>query len=314
MRVLIAGATGAVGVPIAKELLSTGHQVSGIVRDDRGAEKMHSLGADAVHADVLDRDALLRAVEGLSFDAVVHELTALKKPPVRFGDMAATNDLRTRGTTHLLEAAHTVGAGRFVTQSIVFGYGYGDHGDEPINESSPFGTKPGDKLDPIISAMASAEQQAFDDPAVDGIALRYGLFYGHDICTMRELLRRRRLPVTSSTGTLALIHHDDAASATVAALRHGRADTAYNVVDDVPVTWRDYITTVADATATPPPRSLPGWLVRAVAPYAGLMMTELSMKVANTKARDELHWEPRYPSCSEGIRAAAAAATAENAT
>ncbi len=50
--------------------------------------------------------------------AVIHELTALKRPPVRHGDMAQTNALRTRGTAHLLVAARTLGAHRFVIQSM----------------------------------------------------------------------------------------------------------------------------------------------------------------------------------------------------
>lgn len=306
MNVLLAGATGAVGEPIVRALVSAGDRVTGIVRSAAGAQRLRALGADVVTADVLERDVLLRTVDGLRFDTVVHELTALKKAPAQFGDMNTTNELRTRGTTHLLEAAHAVGATRFVTQSIVLGYGFQDHGIEPVTESGPFGQTHGDKFDPIIEAMTSAENQVFDDPDIDGIALRYGLFYGRDLTTMSELLRKKRLPVTASNGTLALVHHDDAAAATIAAVRHGNPNTAYNIVDDAPVTWRDYLKTVADATGTPRPRQLPGWLVRAVAPYAGRLISQVSMRVANTKAADELGWRPRYPSAAEGIKASLA--------
>lgn len=307
MRVLLAGATGAVGEPIVRELINAGDHVTGIARSATGARQLRALGAAAVQADVLEREALQQAVAGQRFDAVVHELTALKKAPTRFGDMTATNELRTRGTTHLLEAAHTVGATRFVTQSIVFGYGYQDHGTEPINESAPFGQIHGNKFDPIIEALNSTETQIFDDPKIDGIALRYGLFYGRDIATMRELQRRKRLPVTADSGILPLIHHDDAAAATVAALHHGHPNTAYNIVDDTPTSWRDYINAVADATGLPGPRRLPGWLIRAAAPYAGRLISQVSLRVNNAKAADELGWRPRYPSCREGIQAAAAA-------
>ncbi len=79
MKVLVAGSTGTIGVPLDRALMS---------------------------------DALLAAVDGLTADAVIHELTALKRPPVRHGDMAQTNALRTRGTAHLLVAARTLGAHR----------------------------------------------------------------------------------------------------------------------------------------------------------------------------------------------------------
>lgn len=308
MRVLVAGATGAVGVPLVTSLLADGDEVTGIVRSAAGADTMHRLGAEVVHADVLDRDRLLEAVRGHTYDAVIHELTALKKPPARYPDMTLTNELRTRGTTHLLDAAREVGATRFVTQSIVFGYGYTDHGLAPIAESAPFGRSSGDRFAPTLEALGSAENLVFESPDVEGVALRYGLFYGRDIRAMAAMLRRRRLPVTSWDGPLAFVHHDDAAAATVAALKRGRADTAYNVVDDTPTSWRDYARTVAAAVAAPTPMTLPGWLVRLVAPYAGRFMTEVAMNVSNAKAREELGWSPRYPSCVEGSAASAAAA------
>ena len=80
MKVLLAGATGAIGVPLVTRLLAGGDEVTGIVRSSARADALGQLGADTVHADVLDRDTLLSAVEGRRFDAVIHELTALKKP------------------------------------------------------------------------------------------------------------------------------------------------------------------------------------------------------------------------------------------
>jgi nucleoside-diphosphate-sugar epimerase len=305
MRVLLAGATGAIGVPLVTRLVESGDDVTGISRTETGAAALADLGADAVLADVLDRDGLLGALAGRRYDAVIHELTALKKPPARFRDMDATNVLRTTGTAHLLEAARAVRATRFVTQSIVFGYGYFDHGDEPITERARFGQPSSDRFAPSIQAMAAAENQVFDSQDVEGVALRYGLFYGRDIATVAGMLRGRRLPVSSYAGTLAFISHEDAAAATVAALRRGRADSAYNVVDDTPVSWRDYATEVANAVGAPRPLTLPGWLLRTAAPYAGRFMTRVSMVVSNTRAKEELGWKPEYGSYVEGVAAAA---------
>lgn len=306
MRVLVAGASGAVGVPLVRLLVAGGHRVSGLVRSPAAAERLRQLGAAAVDADVLDRDRLLRAVYGSTYDAVVHQLTALKKVPLRVGDMAATNELRTRGTAHLLDVAHAVGARRFLTQSIVFGYGFRDHGPQPLTETNPFGVTRGDRFDPVVAALASAEQQVFDDPQVAGVALRYGLFYGRDLAVVERLLRRRSAPVTSSAATLALVHHDDAAAATVAALDRGQDDTAYNIVDDTPISWRGYLTAVAEATRAPRPWMVPGPVLRALAPYTGRLATEVSMVVSNARAQQELGWRPRYPSCADGLRATVA--------
>ena len=230
MKVLLAGASGAIGIPITRQLTAHGHQVLGLTRDRGGAGRLEALGARPVVADALDRDGLVRAVEGLSADAVIHELTALRKPPRRHSGMALTNRLRSQGTANLLAAAEVLGARRFLTQSIIFGYGYRDHDPAVLTEEAPFGRLAGDHSDPHVAAMASTEQQAFSAP--EGIALRYGLLYGGDAAQMRALLARRGLPVARG-GVLGWIHHEDAAAATVAALERGRPGQAYNVVDDL---------------------------------------------------------------------------------
>jgi nucleoside-diphosphate-sugar epimerase len=148
--------------------------------------------------------------------------------------MALTNRLRTEGTANLLVAADRLGAKRIVTQSIIFGYGYRDHGDRILTEQNPFGIPSGNLTDDAVAAMASAERQTFTAP--ERIALRYGLLYGGDTAQMRTLLHKRGVPVMTG-GLLGWIHHLDAAEATVAALENGRPGQAYNIVDDRPATW-----------------------------------------------------------------------------
>jgi nucleoside-diphosphate-sugar epimerase len=297
MRVILAGATGTLGEPLIAQLRAAGHEVIGITRSDAGVATLKERGASAVVADVMDREVLLRAIDGVRADAVIHELTALKKAPATFGAMRATNRLRIDGSLNLVEAAHMVGATKFITQSIVFGYGYAALGD--VTEQTPFGLPHGDATDAPIAAMVSAERQAFE---FGGVALRYGLFYGRDIQSMKRMLNRRSLPVPSRwRGTMALIHHDDAAAATVAALERGVTGHAYNIVDETPISWHDYIQTVAAATAAARPLALPDGLVRLVAPYAGAMMTRVDMRVSNELAKRELGWAPRYPSAADGV-------------
>jgi nucleoside-diphosphate-sugar epimerase len=304
MKVLLAGASGAIGVPLTRRLVANDHEVLGLTRNRARAAALESLGATPVVADALDRDGLMRAVAGQSADAVIHELTALRKPPLRPSGMAPTNQLRIEGSANLLEAADELGAKRFVTQSIIFGYGFYDHGPDVLTEDSPFGRPAGNRNDPAIAAMRSAEEQAFTAP--EGIALRYGLLYGGDVEERRALLARRGLPVARG-GLIGWVHHDDAATATVAALEHGRPGHAYNVVDHQPATWRDVFTAMAAAFGAPRPRNLPPWLMRLAAPYVASFAVETSMRVSTAKARDELGWRPAYPTFREGIEAMVAA-------
>jgi nucleoside-diphosphate-sugar epimerase len=302
MKVLVAGSTGTIGVPLVRALVAGGHQVYALTRRPSNGPLLTSLGAAPVVADAMDRDALLAAVDGLTADAVIHELTALKRPPVRHRDMAQTNALRIRGTAHLLEAANTIGAHRFVTQSMVFGYGYGDWGDRLLTERDPFGPPGRGRFEQHVAAMRSAEHQTFSTDGIQGVALRYGLFYGPAgaIEGLIEPLRRRRLPIPrDGGGTMSWIYVDDAAAATVAALERGRAGQAYNVVDDQPVRWREFIDTLAHAIGAPPPRTMPGWLL-GLAPYAAAIMTS-TLRASNAKAKAELDWEPATPTYREGI-------------
>jgi nucleoside-diphosphate-sugar epimerase len=196
-----------------------------------------------------------------------------------------------------------VGATRFLTQSIVFGYGYYDHGDTVLTEESPFGQPRGDAFDPHMEAMLSTEQQVFGAEGIDGISLRYGLLYGEDIDKVVGMLRKRALPMPKTGGLLPFVHHRDAATATVAALTSGRPGNAYNIVDDQPATFRQLVTAIAVARHAPRPLTLPAWLLRAVAPYGGVVLDGVSMRVSNAKARSELRWTLAYPSYRDGISA-----------
>ena len=305
MKVLIAGGTGVLGLPIVEHLIHAGHAVAGFTRTAQGAERLERAGATPIIADVMNRDGLLRAVDAHAADAVMHQMTALKKPPTRHRSLAETNALRIEGTRNLLEVARVVGARRFITQSIVFGYGYRDHGEVMLTEKSPFGRTDGRPFDAAVEAMASTEQQAFHADGIDGIALRYGLLYGEDADTVERMLRRRSLPVAVHGGELPLVHHQDAAAATVAALERGRGGEAYNIVDDRPATFRDLVTAIAEERRAPKPLVLPTRLLEFVAPYGGFVLGELSMRVSNAKAKRELGWTPRYPSYVEGAASAA---------
>lgn len=301
MRVLLAGASGAVGTPLTRQLIAAGHQVVGITRSQANAERLRTAGAEAVVADVMDRENLLAAVRGVRADAVMHQLTALGTTKMREA-MQGTNTLRTTGTAHLLAAARAVGAHRFLTQSIVLGYGYRDHGARVITEDDPFAEPASGPFGPAIAAMRSNEEQVFSADEMEGIALRYGAFYGQDSFTRMiiNLLRKHRLPVPSSGGGYTnFIYLEDAAAATVAALEKGRAGQAYNIVDDEPARWADYLDALATELGAGRPWRVPTWMLRPI-PYLHALMTT-SMRVSNAKARRELGWAPAVSTYREGV-------------
>ncbi|MFF2394570.1 NAD-dependent epimerase/dehydratase family protein [Nocardia sp. NPDC058114] len=306
MQVLLAGATGAIGRPLIRALTANGHTVWALVRNPGAHPLVRELGATPVTADVLDRDGLLRAVEGLRAEAVIHQATALRDAKVqrRIPADDPTGLLRTVGTANLLDAAAVVGAGRFVTQSLILGYGYHDHGDRLVTERDQFGVYDGGVADEVVRACVAGESQVFDAPGVDAIALRYGLFYGPGAFSdlFADMMRKHR-PVgpLGSGGVNTWVHVDDAAAATVAALERGTPGRAYNIADDHPITWREFFTEVSRAQRTPRPIRLPAWMIRWAVPYIGALMSDTSMRISSQLAHDELGWRPRYADVAAGL-------------
>ena len=108
MRVFVAGATGVVGKPFVSALIAAGHEVTGTTRSPGKASGLHDLGATPVIVDGLDRQAVLDAVKTAQPEVIVHQMTALYGlRSMRNFDkqFAVTNELRTKGTDYLLEAA-----------------------------------------------------------------------------------------------------------------------------------------------------------------------------------------------------------------
>jgi uncharacterized protein YbjT (DUF2867 family) len=129
MKVLLAGATGTLGVPLVRALLAAGHEVIGISRTPGKRDKLRTLGAEPLVADVMDPNALLGAVDSLKADVVAHKLSALKRPPMRHSGTAATDALRYAGKENVSRASFLAFAngicstGSGPTADVVFGAG-----------------------------------------------------------------------------------------------------------------------------------------------------------------------------------------------
>ncbi|MFC8273571.1 NAD-dependent epimerase/dehydratase family protein [Streptomyces sp. NPDC057271] len=293
-NVLLAGASGVFGRHVAEELTAAGHTVLGL---GRGAE-------NEVVADLMDRDGLLRAVEGLEIDTIVHAATALREPPMRHRDMDATDALRVAGTSHLVEAARAVGARRMIAETMVFGYGYGDFGNRVVTENDTYGPTGLDAASQRhVDAMRTKEELMLGAEGIEGVALRFGLFYGPGGTeTIVDLLRRRRLPAVADRGrVLPWVHLQDAARAVVLAVGGGRPGEAYNIVDDGPMGFGAHVRAVAKVFGTPRPPTVPAWLTRPMS-YAHRVCTT-NLTVSHAKAATELGWSPHYHDCASGLAA-----------
>jgi 2-alkyl-3-oxoalkanoate reductase len=311
MRVFVAGAGGALGTHLVRHLVADGNEVIGFTRSVAHAELVQQLGASrSISGDALNPSSIRAALESTRPEAVVHALTAIpKRGPWCASDLEPTNELRIRGTKHLLDASIAVGVRRVIVESMVFFCGYGDLGQDWLNEeTSEAKSVPKGWLRPSIDALVDMETQVMDASrkgGIEGIVLRFGGFYGPraGIEITLRLLRRRRLPVLKNGDdfVIPLIHIDDAAAAVVAALHAGKPGEVYNIVDDEPVSFSRIVRDLASAIGAPQPRAVPKWFVQMIAPYAAAAWLGTKMRVSNAKAKRGLQWKPRYPNYRSGI-------------
>jgi nucleoside-diphosphate-sugar epimerase len=315
MKVFVAGASGALGAQLVPRLVAAGHEVVGMTRTPSKQDGLRALGAEPVVADALDSEAVARVVGEAEPEVIVHQLTALSgtlsardmRHPERSAAVIMTNRLRTEATDHLLAAGRAVGARRFVAQS----YGawrFARTGGPVQTEADPLDPDPPAAYRSAVAAILYLEKAVTTIEWGEGLALRYGGFYGPGTsmsldpdAVMAGPIRKRRFPLIGDGGGVwSFIHIEDAAAATVAAVERGQPGV-YNVVDDEPAPVREWLPVLASALGAKPPRRIPRWLSRLVAgEVTTASMTDVR-GASNAKAKRELGWQLRYPSWRLGF-------------
>jgi 2-alkyl-3-oxoalkanoate reductase len=294
-----------IGRRLVPQLLRAGHDVTGMTRSPERAAALRAQGIEGVAADVLDPEAVARAVAEARPEALIHQATSIPaaiNPRKMERDFALNDRIRSEGTANLVRAARAAGTRRIVAQSIAFAYAPGPPGtlhreDDPLFLDAPAPARRS------MLALADLEREVLD---ADGLVLRYGYFYGPGSSisrdgTVAEDLARRRLPVVGrGRGVWSFIQVDDAARATVQALTHG-ASGAYNVVDDDPAPVAEWLPALASALGAPRPFRVPALVAYPLAGRYGVMTMTQSQGASNALATRALDWQPRYASWRDGF-------------
>jgi nucleoside-diphosphate-sugar epimerase len=304
MRVFVAGAGGAIGTRLLPQLIEHGHEVVATTTKREKLEALRALGAEPVVMDGLDGASVGEAVAHAEPDAIIHQMTALAgMSDLKHFDeaFAVTNELRTRGTEHLLAAAEATGVRRIVAQSYA-GWPSARTGGALTTEEDPLDPTPPASMRRTHDGLRRLEQLVAAAP-LEGVVLRYGSFYGPGASdALVELVRRRKMPlVGDGAGVWSWIHLDDAAAATVAAVE-GRPTGAFNVVDDEPARVAEWLPYLAEVVGAKPPRRIPAWLARIAAGEAVVSLMTQIPGSSNAKAKRELGWQPRWRSWRQGFR------------
>ena len=309
MKIFIAGGTGAVGKRLVPLLVSAGHDVHATTRSARKVDEIRRLGAEPVVLDVLDRPAVEEAIAAIQPEVVVHQATALSN----IGDFrkfaeefAQTDRLRTEGTDNLLAAARASGVRRFVAQSFT-SWPYAKVGGPVKTEDDPLDPDPPEAARRMVAALRHLEERVTGAEGLEGVALRYGGFYGSGTSLAPggahyEAVRKRKFPIVGSgAGIWSFVHIDDVASATKAAVE-GDATGIFNVVDDEPAPVLEWLPYLAAAIGAKPPRRVPAWVGKLAVGELGVSMMTETRGASNEKAKRELGWQLRYPTWRVGFK------------
>ncbi len=130
MKVLITGSTGLIG-SILVEQMRARHDVVGY---DRKAPEQVPAGTAFFQGDMLDRDTLGKALEGVQ--GVVH----LAGIPYDIPPLHEVFSVNVQGTYNALELAVEAGASHFLFASSIMAYGFGQNVDPryfPVDEAHP---------------------------------------------------------------------------------------------------------------------------------------------------------------------------------
>lgn len=291
MRVLVAGASGAIGRQLVPLLDAVGHETIALVH----RSPVEVRNGHVVTADALNREAVTTAVAEFEPEAVVNLLTAIPHSPNprKFErEFALTNRLRIEGTANLVVAT---GGVRMLSESVAFAYApqRGLVADEstPLWENSP---KP---FRPALQALKELERVTAETA---GVALRFGHLMGPGTGfatdgVVTQTVRGGKLPIVGDgSGVFSFVHTHDAATAIVAALERPEVRGAVNIVNDEPLATAVWLPAFARYLGAPKPKRIPEWLARLVAGSWGAAFLNGLVGAHNARAKAELDWRPRY--------------------
>jgi len=200
MRVFIAGSTGAIGRPLMQLLVADRHIVFAMVRSANASARLSNAGVEAVVAAALDAGYVENAVVRVRPDAIINELTSLPRHYTP-ADMKAAEErdaqVRLQGNKNLLAGARAAGVRRFMVQSSAFWYA---PGDGLADETEPFAFEASPAIAAGSRRYAELESSVLGRNHIEGVALRYGFFYGPGTWytpggDIGEQVRTQRLPI-----------------------------------------------------------------------------------------------------------------------
>ncbi|KAI0368592.1 NAD(P)-binding protein [Pilatotrama ljubarskyi] len=200
MKVLILGATGFIGFPVAQAFVRAGHIVYGQTRSAAKAKQLAAEEIIPVVADTTDTEVYLHLVA--TVDAVIDAVGGT--------DLKTLSDVLLTATTEAVQAHRAPDAPKL---TYIYTSGTWVHGDDRTTVASDTSalTKPA----PLVAWRPAQEQRVVKNPHLNGIVIRPSLLYGRSGSILATYFRKAHEGKVVWPGTpggrLALVHCDDLA-------------------------------------------------------------------------------------------------------
>lgn len=261
---LVTGATGLLGGHIAEKLVERGERVRVLVRPESDTSFLDTLGCEKVVGDLTDRDACLRATEGVG---IVYHCAA------KVGDWGTWSEFQAGcvdATRNIAAASARSSVERFVHISSTSAYGHPADRGGAIEETEPLGQNLW-FWDPYTRSKVESERVVWGLEREAGLRLtviRPSWLYGErDRTTLARLVERLEKGIVPLFGKgdnpISAVYAGNVADAAILAACHPSAiGEAFNITDQGPITQREFINLFARAANAPS--------VSKIRPYAAI--------------------------------------------
>lgn len=315
LTVAVTGPTGEVGGSLIDALEASGdvEAIRGMARRPFDPVSAGWSKATYQRGDILDRGHLAELFDGA--DVAVHLAFAI------FGDREETRRINLEGSRNVFEAAAEAGVGRLVYASSVAAYGFHPDNPQPLTEETPaigssrfyYSQQKAELEETLDDVLAGSDLAAYVFRPCIVAGPRATMLIEQTVGAARlgdptPRLRRHVLdripllrPILPDAGVpLQLVHHDDVATALVAAVEGKGEPGAYNLAGDGEILISDIARALGwRSVRVPRPALGVGTTVAGrlsfISPqleWATALTTPVIMDT--TKAREQLGWSPRF--------------------